>query len=164
MELITPAAGLIFWQLVFFLLLFFILRRFAWGPILTSLNDREKSIEDALELAQRTRAEMTQLKADNDRAKVEAIAERDAILKQAKATAEQMIAKAKAEAAEEGRHEIEKARRSFQDEQQAAVAKIKSDTAKLAVEIAEKVLRRELSDRSAQEKLVDNWMSEAKMN
>jgi F-type H+-transporting ATPase subunit b len=164
MDLITPAVGLIFWQLVFFLLLFVLLRRFAWGPILSSLNEREKSIEDALEMAQRTQAEMAQLKNDNARAKAEAIAERDAILKQAKATAEQMIAKAKGEAAEEGRAEIEKARRAFQDEQQAAVAKIKSDTAKLAVEIAEKVLRRELTDQSAQEQLVDNWMSEAKMN
>jgi F-type H+-transporting ATPase subunit b len=164
MDLITPSLGLIFWQLVFFLLLFVLLRSLAWRPILKSLNERERSIEDALELAQKTRTEMAQLKADNDRARVEAIAERDAILKQAKAVAEQMIAKAKAEAAEEGRLEIERARRSFQDEQQAAVAKLKEDTAKLAVEIAEKILRRELTDKSAQEQLVNSWMSEAKMN
>ncbi|MBO9638908.1 F0F1 ATP synthase subunit B [Siphonobacter aquaeclarae] len=164
MDLITPSFGLIFWQLVFFLLLVIVLGKFAWKPILASLAEREQSIEDAIELAKKTRAEMAQLKADNDKAKAEAIIERDAILKQARQTAEKMIATAKNEAAQEAKAEIEKARKSFRDEQAAAVAKLKGETAKIAIEIAEKVLRRELADKAAQETLVSEWLKDAKLN
>lgn len=164
MDLITPSFGLIVWQLIFFLLLVFVLGKFAWRPILNSLDEREKSIEDALSLAQQTRQEMAQLKADNDRAKAEAMLERDSILKQARETAEKMITRAKTEAADEARAEIEKARRAFHDEQAAAVAKLKGETAQLALNIAEKVLRRELDDKAAQQNLVSDWMQEAKLN
>lgn len=164
MDLITPSFGLIFWQLVFFLLLVIVLGKFAWKPILASLAEREQSIEDAIELAKKTRAEMAQLKADNDKAKAEAIIERDAILKQARQTAEKMIATAKNEAAQEAKAEIEKARKSFRDEQASAVAKLKGETAKIAIEIAEKVLRRELADQASQETLVSEWLKDAKLN
>ena len=164
MDLITPSFGLIFWQLIFFLLLVFVLGRFAWRPILNSLEEREQSIEDALSLAQQTRQEMSQLKADNDKARAAAMAERDEILRQARETAEKMVNKAKNEAADEARAEIEKARRAFHDEQAAAVAKLKDETAQLALNIAEKVLRRELDDKTAQQALVTDWMKDAKLN
>ncbi len=164
MDLITPSLGLIFWQLVFFLLLVFVLGKYAWRPILSSLSEREKSIEDAIELAKKTRNEMAQLKADNDKAKADALIERDAILKQARQTAEKMIATAKNEAAQEAKAEVEKARKAFREEQAAAVAKLKNETAKIAVEIAEKVLRRELSDKNSQEALVNDWLQDAKLN
>lgn len=164
MELITPQLGLIFWQLVFFLLLVVVLRRYAWKPILSSLKEREQSIEDALEMAQKTRTEMAELKAGNEQLKVEARIERDAILKEARQAAEQMIAQAKNDAADAGRKELDKAFKAIQDEQVAVVAQMKKDVAALSLEIAEKVLRRELSDKKAQEALISNLVADSRLN
>ncbi|MCY7349561.1 MAG: F0F1 ATP synthase subunit B [Cytophagaceae bacterium] len=164
MELITPNLGLIFWQLVFFLMLVVVLRRFAWKPILTSLNEREQSIQDALDMSRKTRAEMAELKAGNEQLKVEARIERDAILKEARQAAEQMIAQAKNDAAEAGRREIDKARKAIQDEQVAVVAQMKKDIAALSLQIAEKVLRKELSDKKAQEALVSDLVANSRLN
>lgn len=164
MDLITPSLGLIFWQLVFFLLLVFVLGRFAWKPILNSLREREQSIEDALALAQKTRAEMAELKANNEKLMAEARVERDAILKEARQAAEGLISQARNDAAEAGRRELEKARKAIQDEQAAVVAKMKRDVAAFSLEIAEKVLRKELADRKAQEALVNDLVADARLN
>lgn len=164
MDLITPSFGLIFWQLVFFLLLVFVLGKFAWKPILASLREREQSIEDALELSRKTRAEMAELKASNDQILIEARIERDAIIRQAREAADGLIAQSKADAAEAGRKELDKARKAIQDEQAAVVAQMKKDVAVLALNIAEKVLRKELADKKAQESLVSDLVADARMN
>ncbi|MBC7893445.1 MAG: F0F1 ATP synthase subunit B [Sphingobacteriaceae bacterium] len=164
MDLITPSFGLIFWQLVFFLLLVFVLGKFAWKPILASLREREQSIEDALELSRQTRAEMAELKASNDQILIEARIERDAIIRQAREAADGLIAQSKADAAEAGRKELDKARKAIQDEQAAVVAQMKKDVAILALNIAEKVLRKELADKKAQEALVSDLVADARMN
>ncbi len=164
MDLITPSLGLIFWQLVFFLLLVFVLGKFAWKPILASLREREQSIEDALELSRKTRAEMAELKASNDQILIEARTERDAIIRQAREAADGLIAQSKADAAEAGRKELDKARKAIQDEQAAVVAQMKKDVAVLALNIAEKVLRKELADKKAQESLVSDLVADARMN
>ncbi len=164
MDLITPSFGLIFWQLVFFLLLVFVLGKFAWKPILASLREREQSIEDALELAQKTRAEMADLKASNEKLMAEARVERDAILKEARQAAEGLIAESRNAAAEAGRRELEKARKAIQDEQAAVVAQMKKDIAALSLQIAEKVLHRELADKKAQEALVTDLVANARLN
>jgi len=164
MDLITPSLGLIFWQLVFFLLLVFVLGKFAWKPILASLREREQSIEDALEMSRKTRAEMAELKASNDQILIEARVERDAIIRQAREAADGLIAQSKADAAEAGRKELDKARKAIQDEQAAVVAQMKKDVAVLALNIAEKVLRKELSDKKAQESLVSDLVADARMN
>ncbi|MET3128593.1 F-type H+-transporting ATPase subunit b [Arcicella rosea] len=164
MDLITPGLGLIVWQLVIFGLLFFLLSKFAWKPIMASLQEREQSIEDALSLAAKTRQEMAELKAGNEKLIAEARAERDRVLKEAKEASEAMIAQAKAEAQKAGAEEIEKARAAFNQEKVLAVATLRKEAASLSLEIAEKVLRNQLADRAAQEALVTSLLADAKLN
>ncbi|MEA5401701.1 F0F1 ATP synthase subunit B [Arcicella sp. DC2W] len=164
MDLITPGLGLIVWQLVIFGLLFFLLSKFAWKPIMASLQEREQSIEDALSLAAKTRQEMAELKAGNEKLIAEARAERDRVLKEAKEASEAMITQAKAEAQKAGAEEIEKARAAFNQEKVAAVASLRKEAASLSLEIAEKVLRNQLADRAAQEALVTSLLADAKLN
>jgi F-type H+-transporting ATPase subunit b len=163
-SILEPALGLIIWQLVIFGVLFFLLAKFAWKPIMGALQEREQSIEDALSLAAKTRQEMTALKAGNEKLIAEARAERDRLLKEAKEAGDAMIAQAKADAQKAGAEEIEKARAAFNQERANAVASLKKETAALSLEIAEKVLRNQLSDRSAQENLVSNLLADAKLN
>lgn len=164
MALLTPALGLIFWMLVVFLLLVFILRTYAWKPIINGLNDREKEIQSALDLAVETRAEMAKLKADNEKLVAEANAARDRIIREAKEAADRMIADAKEAAAMAGQKEIESARDTIRNEQQAAIATMRKEVATLSLQIAEKVLHRELSDKASQEKLIADLAATAHLN
>ena len=164
MSLLTPAIGLIFWMLVVFLLLVFILRKFAWKPIIDGLNDREREIQSALDLAEQTRAEMAKMKSDNEKLIAEANAARDKIIRDAKEASERMILEAKDKAVAEGQRMIDNARETIHNEQQAAIAKMKEEVATLSLKIAEKVLHRELSDRASQEKLIADLASSARLN
>jgi F-type H+-transporting ATPase subunit b len=163
-SILEPALGLIIWQLVIFGVLFFILAKYAWKPIMGALQEREASIEDALSLAAKTRQEMTELKAGNEKLIADARAERDRVLKEAKEAGDAMIAQAKADAQKASADEIEKARAAFNQEKANAVASLRKEAATLSLEIAEKVLRNQLSDRSAQETLVSNLLADAKLN
>ncbi|CAG4991882.1 ATP synthase subunit b [Dyadobacter sp. CECT 9275] len=164
MSLLTPNPGLIFWMLVVFLLVVFILAKFAWKPIISGLKARENEIQGALDLAERTRAEMAQLKSDNEKLIAEANAVRDSILRDAKDAADRTIAESKNKAAAEAQKIIDSARETIRNEQQVAVAKIRNEVAVLSIEIAEKVLKRELKDKEAQEKLVADLASAARLN
>ena len=164
MDLLTPDIGLLFWQVVVFLGLFLILRAFAWKPITASLNERENNIQSALDLAEKTRAEMTALKADNEKLLAQARSEREAILRGAKETADKMVADSREKAEAEGRRILEQARESMQNERQALVTQMKKEVVTLSLDIAEKVLRKELSDKSAQEKLVNDLVSNSRLN
>lgn len=164
MSLLTPNPGLIFWMLVVFLLVVFILAKFAWKPILKGLKDRENEIQGALDLAEKTRAEMAQLKSDNEKLIAEANAIRDQILRDAKDAADRTIAESKDKAAIEGQKMIESARETIRNEQAVAVSKIRKEVATLSLEIAEKVLHRELQDKGAQEKLIADLASSARLN
>jgi F-type H+-transporting ATPase subunit b len=163
-SILEPNLGLIFWALVIFALLYFGLTKFAWKPIIAALQEREASIDDALSLAAKTRQEMTDLKAGNEKLIAEARAERDRVLKEAKEAADTMISQAKADAQKAGAEEIEKARAAFNQEKINAVASLRKETAKLSLEIAEKVLRNQLSDPKAQESLVSSLLADAKLN
>jgi F-type H+-transporting ATPase subunit b len=149
--------------LVFGILVFF-LKKFAWLPILSSLKEREDSIESALRMAEETRAEMAKLKSDNDKILAEARAERDKMIRDAKAITDKMIIDAKDKAIIEGNKIIADAREAIQQEKVAMVSQMKKDMASFSIEIAEKVIRRELSDKSSQEALVSSLISEAKLN
>ena len=98
MDLITPKIGLIFWTFLTFVFLFFVLKKFAWKPILKSVNDREDSIKDALDTAENAKREMANLQADNERILKEARLERENMLKEARELKTKMIADAKDEA------------------------------------------------------------------
>ncbi|MBD2701790.1 F0F1 ATP synthase subunit B [Spirosoma sp. BT702] len=164
MDLLTPDLGLLFWQVIVFLGLFFILRAFAWKPITDSLNERENNIQSALDLAEKTRLEMTALKADNEKLLAQARSEREAILRGAKETADKMLADSRDKAESEGKRILEQARESMQNERQALVQQMKKEVVTLSLDIAEKVLRKELSDKTAQEKLVTDLVTNSNLN
>ncbi|WP_411766095.1 F0F1 ATP synthase subunit B [Winogradskyella sp. A3E31] len=164
MDLITPEFGLVFWTLITFLVLLFILRKFAWKPILGAVSDREEGIKDALASAEKARQEMENLQADNERILQEARAEREAMLKDAREIREQTIAKAETEAQEKASKIIEKAQAAIENEKKAAMAELKSHVAGLSVEIAEKVVRKELSNKDKQLDLVEEMLGEATLN
>lgn len=164
MELLTPAIGLLFWMALVFGILVFFLKKFAWKPILSSLKEREDSIESALRMAEETRAEMAKLKSDNDKILAEARAERDKMIRDAKGITDKMVADAKERAVVEGNKIIADAREAIQQEKVSMVAQMKKDMATFSIEIAEKVIRRELADKKSQETLVSNLISEARLN
>lgn len=164
MELLTPAIGLLFWMALVFGILVFFLKKFAWKPILSSLKEREDSIESALRMAEETRAEMAKLKSDNDKILAEARAERDKMIRDAKSITDKMIAEAKDKAVVEGNKIIADAREAIQQEKVAMVSQMKKDMASFSIEIAEKVIRRELSDKASQETLVSTLIADANLN
>lgn len=163
MDLVTPGIGLLFWQTVVFLIVLVILGKFVFPPILKSLKEREGNIADAISQAEKAREEMASLNAENEKLLSEARAERDQMLKDAQKQASNIIAEAKSKAAEEANKEVEKAKESIAAEKRSAVADIKSQAASLSLEIAEKLLRKELSDRKAQEELLSKYANEAEL-
>ena len=164
MDMLTPDIGLLTWQLVIFGLLFFILRKFAWGPITASLKEREDNIQGALDLAQKTRGEMAKLKSENEQILAQARNEREVMLRGAKETADKMVADARDRANVEGQRMLEQAREAMQNERQALVAQMKKEVVNLSIEVAEKVLRRELTDKTSQEKLVQDLVATSHLN
>ncbi|TGE05338.1 F0F1 ATP synthase subunit B [Hymenobacter fodinae] len=162
--IVNPELGLIFWQVVIFGIVLLLLRTFAWKPILSSLKERESSIEGALRMADQAKLEMQELKAGNEKLLAEARMERDRILKEATAVSNQLIEQAKTKATEEGARMIEQAREAIQNEKNAALAEVKGTAAKLSIDIAERILRRELADQPAQQQLVDSYLQEVKLN
>lgn len=156
--------GLFFWQVLLFVGLIIVLKAVAWKPILKSVNDREQGIRDALASAEAARKEMQNLQADNQRILQEARAERDAMIKDAREIREKMIADAKAEAQAQGQKMIEQAKASINSEKNAAMAELKNQVSGLSLEIAEKILKNELSNREAQTGLVEKMLDDVKLN
>ena len=161
MDLVTPGLGLIFWQTFVFLLLLLLLSKFAWKPIMKALSERETNIDNALKAAEKARQEMQKLSADNDKLLQEARKERDIILRDAQAAAAVIVADARAEAGKKAAADLEAARQTIQNEKNAAVADIKNQVATLSLEIAEKVLRAQLSNDQAQTDLVSGFLKTA---
>ncbi len=162
--LLSPNPGLVLWMIIVFSALLFLLRKFAWKPIMEGLKEREGEIEGALRMAEETRAEMAKLKSDNDRLISEARREREEIIKEAKDAANRLIAEAKEDAQVQSAKILEDARASIAHEREVMLAAVKKDVAGLSLEIAEKVLRKELSDKLAQQSYIDTLVADAKLN
>jgi len=156
--------GLFVWQVVIFVALIFLLKKFAWKPILDAVNDREEGIKNALLSAENARKEMQNLQASNERILQEARLERDGLLKDAREIKEKMIADAKEEAQTQGLRMIEQAKASIESEKNAAMAELKSHVSSLSLEIAEKLLKDELSNKDSQMKLVEKMLGDVKLN
>ena len=156
--------GLFVWQVVIFVALIFLLKKFAWKPILDAVNDREEGIKNALLSAENARKEMQNLQASNERILQEARLERDGLLKDAREIKEKMIADAKEEAQTQGLRMIEQAKASIESEKNAAMAELKSHVSSLSLEIAEKLLKDELSSKDSQMKLVEKMLGDVKLN
>lgn len=164
MDLITPGFGLVFWTALTFIFLLLILKKFAWKPILGAVSDRENSIKDALDSAEKAKREMENLQADNEKLLKEARAEREAMLKEARDIKNKMIEEAKDEAKKEANQLILQAQASIQTEKRAAISELKSQVANLSIDIAEKVVREELSNKNRQLELVESMLGEATLN
>ncbi len=164
MDLITPGFGLVFWTAITFLILLFILRKFAWKPILGAVSDREDSIKDALAEAAKARQEMENLKSDNEKILKEARAERDAMIKDAREIKESMISEAKEEAKSQATKLIEQAKTTIQNEKLAAITDLKNQVAELSIDIAEKVMKDELSQKDKQVALVEKMLGDIELN
>ncbi|MCU7547482.1 F0F1 ATP synthase subunit B [Chitinophagaceae bacterium LB-8] len=164
MELLTPSLGLLFWTLLAFLIVFFILRKFAWKPILGSLGEREKAIADSLESAKRVRAEMAQLKSENEELMAKAREERSAMLKEARETKDRIINEAKEQAKIEASKVVAEAQQAIHAQKMAAITEVKNQLGKLVVEVSEKVLRKELATQEAQEAHIKGMVGEVKLN
>lgn len=164
MDLITPGLGLVFWTVITFLFLLVILKKFAWKPILGAVGEREDGIKKALASAENARKEMENLHADNERILKEARAEREALLKDARDIKVKLIDEAKAEAETQANRIIEQAQAAIVGEKRAAMAELKNHVANLSIEIAEKVVRAELSNKDKQVELVESMLGEAKLN
>lgn len=159
MDLVTPGIGLVFWTTVTFLLVVFLLVKFAWKPILGMIDERNKSIEDALLLAEKTKAEMKTLQADNERIVAEARKERDALLKEAREMKDQIIAQAKKEASEEANKQLSAAKLAIENEKKQAMSELKQQVASLSYEIAEKVIGKELENKKVSEDIITESIS-----
>lgn len=156
--------GLFFWQLVLFVGLVLLLRKFAWKPILDAVEKREEGIQNALDAAENAKLEMQNLQADNDKLLKEARAEREAMLKEARELKNKMIEDAKTEAQEQANTIIEQAQAAIESEKKSAMAELKGQVAGLSLEIAEKVVRQELSNKDKQIELVESMLGDAKLN
>jgi F-type H+-transporting ATPase subunit b len=156
--------GLFFWQSLIFIGLILLLKKFAWKPILDAVNDREEGIKNALLSAENARNEMKNLQSDNQRILQEARMERDAMLKDASEMKQKMIADSKNEAQSVGLKMIEQAKTAIEAEKNAAMAELKAQVSNLSIEIAEKILKDELSNKETQVKLVEKMLGDAKLN
>jgi F-type H+-transporting ATPase subunit b len=164
MELLTPGSGLIIWQAIIFLALILLLRKFAWGPITSALKEREADIAGALEAAEAAKNEMASLKADNEKLLAEARQERDAMLKEAMATANKIKDEAKEETSKITAKMIEDAKASIDNEKKAALADVKTQVAMLSLEITEKLIKKQFGDAKAQKELVDEFVKDLNLN
>jgi F-type H+-transporting ATPase subunit b len=164
MDLITPDLGLMFWTGLVFLLLMFVLTKFVWKPILAAVNSREQSITASLELAEKTMNEMKALQAQNEDLLKEARAERDSIVKDAREIATKMVDDSKNTAKVEAEKIINSAREAVNNEKTAALAEIKTQIAILSIEIAEKVVKGELSSADKQKALSEKLAADFNLN
>lgn len=158
--LVNPELGLIFWMTLSFVAVLFILKKFVWKPIMSSLQDREETIEKSLQEAENARAEMARLTSQNEQLLAEARTEREKILGEARQIKEKMIADAKGIADEEAKKLISRANDEINKQKMAAIDELKKEVAGYSVAIAEKLLGKQLDNNAAQQKLIADQLSE----
>lgn len=163
-NLTNPELGTMFWLLVIFLALVYLLKKFAWKPILQAVNNRNNAIDKAMDAAEEAKAEVAKMKADNKRIINEAKLEKDAIIKDARAVGERLIAESKDKATEEAQKILRDVQKKIEQERQLAVQGIKSQVALHAVDIAEKILREQMSESVKQEQYLDNLVKNIEIN
>jgi F-type H+-transporting ATPase subunit b len=164
MELLLPKLGLLAWTLLAFLIVFFILKKLAWPAIIKGLKDRENSIADSLATAEKVKEEMAQMKSENEALLAKAREERAQLLKEARETKDKIINEAKDQAKEEANKIILEAQAAISAQKMAALTDVKNQVGKLVIEVSEKVLRKELSNKDAQEAHIKGLVNEVKLN
>ncbi|MBK8953159.1 MAG: F0F1 ATP synthase subunit B [Chitinophagaceae bacterium] len=163
MSLLTPHLGFFVWTLVAFLILFFLLKKFAWKPILKSLGERETKIADAIASADKIKAEMALMKSENEALIAKAREERAQMLKEARETKDRIISEAKDQAKLEANKIVQEAQIAINAQKMAALTEVKNQVGKLVIEVSEKVLRRELASKDAQETHIKSLVDEVSL-
>ncbi len=164
MQLLTPDLGLLIWTLLAFLIVFFLLKKFAWPAIIKGLSDREANIASSIATAEKIKLEMAQLKNDNEALLIKAREERAALLKEAKETKDKIINEAKDQAKEAAAKIVADAQASINNQKMAAITELKNQVGNLVIEVSEKVLRRELGNKTDQENYIKQLSEEIKLN
>jgi F-type H+-transporting ATPase subunit b len=164
MQLVTPGIGLIFWMLVSFSLVMYVLAKFAWKPIMKGIHQREDSIEKALEAANDAKKEMLKLKAGNEQLLRDAKDERDALMREARKLKESILEEARIQAGEEAGRIVETARQNIQMEKMAAINDLKNQIASISIDIAEKLIGKELENKQQQQLLTEKLLKDVKIN
>jgi F-type H+-transporting ATPase subunit b len=164
MGLLTPAFGLLFWTLLAFLVVFFILKKYAWPAIIKGLHEREQGIALALETAEKVKAEMAQLKNENEALLAKAREERAQLLKEARETRDKIVNEAKEQAKTEANKIMVEATAAINQQKMAALTDVKNQVGNLVIEVSEKVLRRELANKSEQEAYINTLAKDIKLN
>jgi F-type H+-transporting ATPase subunit b len=164
MQLVTPGIGLIFWMLVSFSLVLFVLGKYAWKPIMKGIHQREDTIEKALEAANEAKKEMLKLKAGNEQLLRDAKDERDALMRDARKVKETILDEARIKANEEAARILENARENIQFEKMAAINELKNQIATISIEIAEKLIAKELENKEQQQRLTEKLLKDVKIN
>lgn len=158
------STGLFIWQTIIFLGLLFLLRKYAWKPILNAVEERTNSIDEALNSAEKAKKEMAELTANNEKILSQARLERDAILKEAKAIKEKTIAESKNKASEEAEKIILSAKEQINNEKMKAMTELKNQVADISIEMAEKIVKTELSDVKKQKELIAKSLKATELN
>jgi len=164
MQLLTPGLGLLIWTLLAFLVVFFILKKYAWPSILGGLRKREQTIADSLAQAEKIKLEMAQMKSENEAILAKAREERSQMLKEARETKDKIINEAKEQAKVEANKIVSEAQVAINTQKMAAITEVKNEIGKLVIEVTEKVLRRELSNKEAQEAHIKGLVDEVKLS
>ncbi len=164
MELLLPKLGLIFWTLLAFGIVFYILAKYAWKPILKSLNEREKNISDAILSTEIVKKEMAELKNENEILLAKAREERAQMMREAKETRDKIISEAKEQARAETNKIIADAQGAINQQKMAAITDLKNQVGSLVIEVSEKVLRRELNNKEEQEKYIQQLAANVELN
>jgi F-type H+-transporting ATPase subunit b len=164
MDLLTPSFGLIIWTLLAFLVVFYILNKFAWPAITKGLKDREQGIADALSTAERVKAEMAQMKSEHEALLAQAREERAQILKEARETKDKIINESKEAAKAEASKIMAETASAIEAQKMAAITDVKNQIGKMVVEVSEKILKRELGNKEAQEAHIKGLVNEVKLN
>lgn len=164
MQLLTPGLGLIIWTLLAFLVVFLILKKFAWPSILGGLRKREQTIADSLATAEKIKSEMAQMKSENEAILAKAREERAQMLKEARETKDKIINEAKEVAKVEANKIITDAQAAIDTQKMAALTDVKNQIGKLVIEVTEKVLRRELSNKEAQEAHIKDLVNDVNLS
>ncbi|MCX6208202.1 MAG: F0F1 ATP synthase subunit B [Bacteroidetes bacterium] len=162
--LVLPKFGLVVWSLLAFLILFFVLKKLAWKPILAAIDEREQGIEEALLKADKLKSEMAQMASENEALLQKAREERAMMIKDAKEASDKMVAEAKDKAKAEYDRIVSDAQVAINQQKNAALTDVKNQVGALVIEVSEKILRRELSNKAEQENYIKDLANSVKLN
>ncbi|HAI83349.1 MAG TPA: ATP synthase F0 subunit B [Chitinophagaceae bacterium] len=162
--LVLPELGLVIWSTIAFLVLLFVLTKFAWKPIMAAVKERETGIEEALAKAEKMKAEMAQLQNENEALLAKAREERATLIKEAKETADKMVAAAQEKAKAEYDRIVADAQAAIHQQKNQALTEVKNQVGSMVIEVAEKVLRKQLADKPQQEAYIQELVNGVKLN